>query len=103
MAFAGLVDAPHNSAVAFRPQSDGQQVFIGTGEHKLRLYDSRQRRPAQEIELKDAPVTALAAERNGAGIYYCSTNTFLRQRSISQILCVLHRYSVLGCRLTRPN
>lgn len=64
-AFAGLVDKPHNSAVEFRPGFGGQQIFVGTGEHKLRLYDTRQRRPAQEIVFQDAPVTALAAEQDG--------------------------------------
>lgn len=66
--FAGLVDKPHNSAIEFRPGFGGQQVFVGTGEHKLRLYDTRQRRPAQEIPFKDAAVTALAAEQDGANV-----------------------------------
>lgn len=67
-AFAGLVDKAYNSAIAFRPGFGGQQIFVGTGEHKLRLYDTRQRRPAQAIAFHDAAVTALAAECGGEDV-----------------------------------
>ena len=59
------MDEAFNLAIAFRPGFGGQQVFVGTGEHKLRLYDTRQRRPAQAIAFHDAAVTALAAEGDG--------------------------------------
>ena len=103
MASAGLVDAPHNSAVAYRPHHDGQQVFVGTGDHKLRLYDTRQRRPAQEIDLKDAPVTALAAERDGEdGIASLHMHHPDREDG-NDYLVNWHRKPMLGCRLTRPD
>ena len=43
------------------------QVLVGTGKHRLRLYDVRaQRRPALDVEFGSARVTALAVEPSGA-------------------------------------
>ena len=43
------------------------QVVVGTGHHKLRLYDvAAKRRPALEVAFGDARVTALAAQADGA-------------------------------------
>ncbi len=63
---AGLVDKPHNSSVVFRPKTSGDQIFVGTGHQKFRLYDTRQRRPALECSFRDAGITALAADNDGA-------------------------------------
>jgi len=43
------------------------QVLVGTGKHRLRLYDVRpQRRPALDVEFGSARVTALAVDPSGA-------------------------------------
>lgn len=60
-----LVDKPHNTAVAFLPDSNSQRVIVGTAYHKLRLYDIKSRRPALEMEFGEARITAVAPERNG--------------------------------------
>lgn len=62
---AGLVDKPWNTALAFVPGGEGHTILVGTGEHKLRLYDTRQRRPALQVEFGDTLVTALAPEPSG--------------------------------------
>ncbi|KAK9829390.1 hypothetical protein WJX72_005540 [[Myrmecia] bisecta] len=62
----GLVDKPWNAAVAFLPGPDSNKIMTGTGHHKLRLYDMRQRRPALDIAFAESRVTALAPEADGA-------------------------------------
>ena len=60
-----LVDKPHNTALAFLPDSNSQRVVVGTAYHKLRVYDIKSRRPALEMEFGEARITAVAPESNG--------------------------------------
>ena len=61
----GLVDKPWNTAVAFLPGSQGQRAVVGTAYHKLRLYDVKSRRPALDMEVGEAKITALAPQLDG--------------------------------------
>ncbi|KAK9845794.1 hypothetical protein WJX81_002564 [Elliptochloris bilobata] len=62
----GLVDPAHNSAVAYLPGPDSSQVIVGTGKHRLRLYDVRaQRRPALDVDFGASRITSLAVEPDG--------------------------------------
>lgn len=62
----GLSDRPWNSAVAFFPGTNGAKVWVGTGYHKIRLYDSTAgKRPQLELSFGDARITALAPEPDG--------------------------------------
>ena len=61
----GLVDKPWNTAVIFLPGSSGRQIVVGTGQHKVRLYDLTQRRPKLSVDFGEARITALAAQSDG--------------------------------------
>ncbi|GAB4816703.1 hypothetical protein N2152v2_003749 [Parachlorella kessleri] len=81
----GLVDKPWNTALAFLPDvargaaptaagssqgssdsGSGNVLLVGTGYHKLRLYDVRAgKRPQAELAFGDARITALAPEPDG--------------------------------------
>lgn len=62
----GLVDKPWNTAVAFLPGSNGTKILVGTGFHKLRLYDTAiGKRPQLDVLCGTARVTALATEARG--------------------------------------
>jgi len=62
----GLVDKPWNSAIAFLPGSHGTRVVVGTGHHKLRLYDvTVGKRPQMDVSFGEARITALAPEPDG--------------------------------------
>ena len=73
----GLVDKPWNTALAFLPDAareapaaagssdsgSGNVLLVGTGYHKLRLYDVRAgKRPQAELAFGEARITALAPE-----------------------------------------
>jgi hypothetical protein len=68
---AGLMDRPWNTAVAYLPGGDGNRLAVGTAEYKVRLYDTRQRRPTADIKFKDARITALAPEPQGRFFCQC--------------------------------
>ena len=62
----GLVDRPWNTAVAFSPPSQGKNIFVGTGHHKVRLYDTDVgRRPQMEFSFGESRITSLAVEEEG--------------------------------------
>ena len=64
----GLSDLPWNSAVAFHPNSEAIKVWVGTGYHKIRLYDrAAGKKPQLEVAFPNgaARITALAPEPNG--------------------------------------
>ena len=54
------------TAVAFLPGCSGTKLVVGTGQHRLRVYDTAQRRPTLAVEFGEAKITALAPESNGA-------------------------------------
>ncbi len=67
----GLVDKPWDAALAYLPGGDEKRVVVGTGYHKLRLYDVRaQRRPVMEVGFGEARVTAVAPDHDGATPHY---------------------------------
>jgi ribosome biogenesis protein NSA1 len=61
----GLMDKPWNTAVAFLPGSQGSQVVVGTGQHKVRVYHVSQKRPKLSVEFGEARITALAPTADG--------------------------------------
>lgn len=61
----GLMDLPWNSAVAFIPGAGGRKLFVGTGHHKLRLYDVAQARPLLNVEFGEGRLTSLAPCSDG--------------------------------------
>ena len=42
-------------------------MVVGTGKHKLRVYETKARRPALQLAWGQARITALAAEPDGKG------------------------------------
>ncbi|KAL6780971.1 hypothetical protein ACKKBG_A09235 [Auxenochlorella protothecoides x Auxenochlorella symbiontica] len=72
----GLVDRPWNTALAFLPPSPapageeepaGARLVVGTGHHRVRLYDTAAgRRPQLDVGWGEAKITALASEPSGA-------------------------------------
>lgn len=93
-AAVGLVDKPWNTAIAFLPPSStsdggngaaagasgdaaaggsgdapgaaGTRLLVGTGYHKVRLYDSAAgKRPQMELSWSEGRITALALEPDG--------------------------------------
>lgn len=67
----GNVDLAHGTAVTFLPGptgsgAAGQQVLVGTVEHKLWLYDMRAgKRPQMDLAWGESRVTAFAPEADG--------------------------------------
>lgn len=63
----GLCDRPWNSAIAFNHgQEGGNQIVVGTGYGKLRLYDTNAgRRPQLDVPFKGYRITCLAPEMCG--------------------------------------
>lgn len=64
----GLSDLPWNSAVAFYPDTEGMKIWVGTGYHKVRLYDrTAGKKPQLEIAfpMGESRITALAPEVDG--------------------------------------
>ena len=68
----GLMDMVWNTAVALRPGSEGKQILVGTGQHKVRLHDMGQRRPVLSVDFGEAKITALAPQSDGAHPLCCS-------------------------------
>ena len=62
----GLMEKPWTTTVAFLPGCGGTKLVVGTGQHRLRVYDTAQRRPTLAVDFGEAKVTALAPESNGA-------------------------------------
>ena len=76
------MDKPWNTALAFLPDAaraaaassnsgsgSGNVLLVGTGYHKLRLYDVRAgKRPQAELAFGEARITALAPEPYGGSI-----------------------------------
>ena len=69
----GLVDRPWNTAIAFLPPAPGaggapgSRLLVGTGHHKLRLYDAEAgKRPQVELAWGETRITCLALEPQGA-------------------------------------
>ena len=56
----GLMDPPWISALAFVPGAAGKRLFVGTGHHKLRLYDTAQARPLVNADFEEGRITAIA-------------------------------------------
>ena len=52
--------------MAFLPGCSGTKLVVGTGQHRLRVYNTAQRRPTLAVEFGEAKVTALAPESDGA-------------------------------------
>lgn len=66
----GIMDFPFTTAIAFIPNSGDNQVLVGTGSHKLWLYDARAgKRPQLDVSWRDARVTCLAAEPSGGRVW----------------------------------
>jgi len=70
----GLVDKPHNTAIAFLTKSsnaddDGRQhVLVGTHKHKVRLYDpAAGKRPQMDLSFGETRITAIAPEPGSDG------------------------------------
>jgi WD40 repeat protein len=64
----GLSDLPWNSAVTFYPNTEGMKIWVGTGYHKVRLYDrAAGKKPQLEIAfpMGESRITALAPEGDG--------------------------------------
>lgn len=62
----GLVDKPWNTAISFVPNSNATKILVGTGHHKIRMYDATcGKRPQMEISLGEARITSLAIEADG--------------------------------------
>lgn len=61
----GLMDKPWNTAVAFLPGSQGKQIIVGTGQHKVRMYNVSQKRPVLSVEFGESRITALAPHPGG--------------------------------------
>lgn len=68
----GLVDKPWNTALAFLPSSRGKQIIVGTGQHKVRVYNLEQRRPKLSIDFGEAKITALAPQPDGEDTGFAS-------------------------------
>ena len=60
-----LMDPPWNTAVAFLPGTNGSQLVVGTGMHKVRLYNTEQKRPVMSVDFGESRITALAPHSNG--------------------------------------
>lgn len=61
----GLMDKPWNTAVAFLPGSGARRLVVGTGQHKVRVYQVSQKRPLLSVEFGEGKVTALAPLADG--------------------------------------
>lgn len=62
----GVVDPAWNTALAFVPGSGGKKIIVGTGHHKLRMYDTTVgKRPQLDIPFGETRITALALESDG--------------------------------------
>ena len=61
----GLMDPSCNAAVAFLPGTKGSQIVVGTGMHKVRLYNTEQRRPTLSLDFGESRITALAPHTKG--------------------------------------
>ncbi|KAK9832561.1 hypothetical protein WJX84_011909 [Apatococcus fuscideae] len=61
----GLMDPPWNSALAFVPAAAGRKLFVGTGHHKLRLYDVGRARPVLNVDFGEGRLTCLAPLSGG--------------------------------------
>lgn len=62
----GLVDKPWDATVAYLVGDEGCRVAVGTGYHKVRVYDVKaQRRPVMEVSFGESRVTALTPDLDG--------------------------------------
>lgn len=61
----GLVEKPRLSAVCFIPGKESKQILVGTETHKLRLYETSQRRPKLVVNFEDGKIMALAPDPEG--------------------------------------
>ena len=52
-------------APSAEPHCWAAQVVVGTLQHKVRLYNTRFRRPQLQLDFGEARITALAAEPSG--------------------------------------
>eukprot|EP00884_Botryococcus_braunii_P019892 jgi/Botrbrau1/6587/Bobra.0189s0014.1 len=66
----GLVDKPWDSALTYLRGGEARKVAVGTGYHKIRIYDVKaQRRPVLEIPFGESRVTSLAADIDGYRVW----------------------------------
>lgn len=56
---------PYVSAIEFVPGTDSKQVLVGTGEHVVRLYDTRQdKRAVMDLSVGETTITAMAVSKD---------------------------------------
>ena len=61
---------PWVSAIAYLPDESNEKLLVGTGEHRLRLYDVRaDKRAVMDLDVGETTITALACSHDGAYAY----------------------------------
>ena len=82
----GLMDLPWNSALTFVPGAAGKKLFVGTGYHKLRVYDVAQARPVSNVEFGEARISDIAACPDGELPSCLSAPCYLIPLQVSSLL-----------------